>query len=263
MNPDPLHVIVLAGDRGPGDPLARSAGVPGKVLVEIGRKPMLTRVLQAVAGFDRGARIVLVCRDSAEYAAAADIGHSCLRVDPADSPAASVAAALKRIDASCPVLLVTGDHPLLQPAWLEQFVERARASGADAVVGVVDHGAIVARFPGNRRTRYRFSDIAVCGTNLFYVSGKRGRRVAHLWPAFEADRKRPWKIVGRLGGWNLLRYLLGRLTLEGAMKALSCRMQLRLAAVLIDWPEAAVDVDSPEDLVLVTRLIESRGEPAS
>lgn len=263
MNLDRLHVVVLAGDRGPDDPLARNAGVPGKVLVEIGRKPMLTRVLQTVAGFDPGARIVLVCRDRAEYAAAADIGQSCLRVDPAGSPAASVAAALERIDSSCPVLLVTGDHPLLQPAWLEQFVERARASGADAVVGVVDHGAIAARFPGNRRTRYRFSDISICGTNLFYVSGKRGRRVAHLWSAFEGDRKRPWRIVGRLGAWNLLRYLLGRLSLEAATQALSRRMQVRLAAVPIDWPEAAVDVDSAEDLALVTRLIESRGETVS
>ena len=46
-------VIVLAADRGPGDPLAVNAGVTGKVLVEIAGKPMLTRVMEAVSGFRR------------------------------------------------------------------------------------------------------------------------------------------------------------------------------------------------------------------
>lgn len=258
-----VSVIVLAADRGPGDPLAVRAGVSGKVLLEIAGKPMLTRVMEAVSNFSTRGDVVVVCRDEPAYAAAADVGREFRRVDPASGPAASAAAAMDRIDSSEAVLLVTGDHPLLQPAWLEQFVGQAAASGADAVVGLVDHAAITARFPESRRTRYRFSDISVCGTNLFYFAGLRGRKVVGQWRVFEAHRKKPWKIVGRLGAWNLLRYLAGRLSLAAAMDALSRRMELRLAAVMLDAPEAAVDVDSPADLALATEIIErrERGQP--
>lgn len=263
MTATAVNVVVLAGDRGPGDPLAAGAGVPGKVLVEIGGKPMLTRVLEAVGGFGNHGEVIVVCRDLPAYAAAIDAACRCRRIDPAEGPAASAMAALDQIDQAGPVLLVTGDHPLLRPEWLDQFVERACATGADAAVGVVDHAAIVERFPDSKRTRYRFSDVSICGTNLFYFAGSGGRRVIEQWRAFETDRKKPWKIVGRLGPWNLLRYLLGRLSLAQALEALSRRLGVRLAAVEIDWPEAAVDVDSPGDLDLVVRLIEAREPPAS
>jgi len=256
-----VNVVVLAGDRGPGDPLASRAGVPGKVLVEIDGKPMLTRVLETVAEFAGNGEVVVVCRNHPEYLAAAEAARQCRRIEPADGPAASAVAALDALPQSAPALLVTGDHPLLRPAWLHEFVERAAATGADAVVGVVDHARVLERFPGSRRTRYRFSDRSVCGTNLFYFAGRRGREIASLWRAFEADRKRPWKIVRRLGVWNLVRYVFGRLSLDAATGALSRRMGMRLAAVLLDAPEAAVDVDSAADLELVAGIIQSPVEP--
>lgn len=259
MTDTAISVVVLAADRGPGDPLALRAGVPGKVLVAIAGKPMLTRVIEAVSDFGAQGRLVLVCRDEPAYAEAANVGRQFQRVDPAPGPAASAVAAMQRLDPSEPVLLVTGDHPLLQPAWLQQFVTRAAASGADAVVGLVDHASVLARFPASRRTRYRFSDVSVCGTNLFYFAGLRGRKIAEQWRVFEAHRKKPWKIVGRLGPWNLLLYLAGRLSLAAAMEGLSHRLGLRLAAVMLDdAPEAAVDVDSQADLELVTGIIERR-----
>ena len=255
-----VSVIVLAADRGPGDPLASRAGVPGKVLVEIAGKPMLTRVLETVAEFAGNGEVVVVCRNHPEYKAATEMARQCVRIEPAEGPAASAVAALDALPQSGPVLLVTGDHPLLRPAWLHAFVDRAAATGADAVVGVVDYARVLERFPGSRRTRYRFSDRSVCGTNLFYFSGRRGREIASLWRAFEADRKRPWKIVRRLGGWNLVRYVFGGLSLDAAMAALSQRMDMRLAAVLLDAPEAAVDVDSAADLELAAEIIQSRTE---
>jgi len=253
-----VSVIVLAGDRGPGDPLASRAGVAGKVLVEIAGKPMLTRVVEAAGEFAGSGEVVVVCRGLPEFAAAIDAGVQCRRIEPAAGPAASVVAAMETLPSAVPVLLVTGDHPLVRPEWLRAFVARATASGADAVVGVVDHAAVLHRFPGSRRTCYRFCDGAVCGTNLFFFAGARGREMAALWRRFEADRKRPWKIIRRLGAWNLLRYLAGRLSLDAAMAALSRRTGVRLAAVLLDAPEAAVDVDSPADLELVAGIIEAR-----
>lgn len=258
-----FSVIVLAGDRGPGDPLAAAGGVAGKVLVEISGKPMLTYVMEAVSKFVVDGRILIVCPNGPAYLEAADVGRDYKLIEPASGPAASALAALEHLESDVPVLLVTGDHPLLQPAWLEQFASTARDSGADAVVGLVDHARIVERFPSSRRTRYRFSDVSVCGTNLFFFASSHGRRIVEYWYAFEADRKKPWRIVRRLGLWNLLRYLIGALSLAGALESLSRRSGVRLEAVMVNAPEAAVDVDSPADLALATEIIDERKQNQS
>lgn len=258
MSSATLDAIVLAGDRGPGDPLAAAAGKAGKALVEIEGIPMLARVLDAVSDVRNIERIVPVCPDGEEYRSVLGAAFAACRVEPRDGPAASVAAALERCDPQRPVLVVTADHPLLRAEWLDAFAERARETGAEAVVGVVDHARVVARFPGHRRTRYRFADAAVCGTNLFWFSGGRATQVALAWRSFEVDRKRPWKIVSRLGIGILLRYVLGRLTLDDATQRLSRRLGVRVAAVNVGEPDAAVDVDTAADLELVGKLIARR-----
>ena len=253
-----LDAIVLAGDRGPGDPLAAAAGKPGKALVEVGGRSMLARVLDAVSGVENIEGIVPVCPDGQAYRSALGSAFAARRVEPRDGPAASVAAALERCDPERPVLVVTADHPLLRADWLMAFAERALATGAEAVVGVVEHARVVERFPGHRRTRYRFADGAVCGTNLFWFSGGRATRVAEAWRSFEADRKKPWKIVSRIGLGVLTRYVLGRLTLDDAADRLSRRLGVRVAAVDVGEPDAAVDVDTAADLELVGALIARR-----
>lgn len=255
-------IVVLAGDRGPGDPLAASAGVPGKVLVPVAGRPMLAHVLAAARGLSPDAAIRVVRPDHSAYEAVVQpfIGASgsLQSIRPAAGPAASVAAALDTLPAEVAVLLLTGDHPLLLADWLRAFIDAADATGADVVVGLADAEAVQRRFPEGRRTRYRFADRRICGTNLFLFRTAKGRELVRTWQAFEQDRKRPWRIVGRLGVLNLLRYLAGRLRLDDAFDALSRRLGLRAAAVVVEWPEAAVDVDTPGDLALVESVFEER-----
>ena len=54
-----LTAVVLAGTRPEGDPLAREAGVSHKALLDVGGKPMLARVLEALAAVSGIARIVV------------------------------------------------------------------------------------------------------------------------------------------------------------------------------------------------------------
>jgi len=255
-----IDVIVLAGDRGPADPLAMAAGAPGKVLVEIDGQSLLSRVLETVGQLRGLRRVVLLAPLRDEYRAAVPAGLECMHLRPADGPAASVAAALAHV--ATDALVVTADHPLLRAAWLETFIAEARAAGADAAVGVADAGAVQRCFPGMRRTAYRFADTRACGTNLFFFGGPGGQRIARSWADFERDRKRPWRIVARLGVLNLARYLLGRMTLARAMRALSDRLGARLVAVAVGAPEAAVDVDTPADLEWVRTILAERRRAA-
>jgi CTP:molybdopterin cytidylyltransferase MocA len=257
-----FDVIVLAGDRGPADPVAASQGVAGKVLARIAGRTLLGRVLETVAGLEGLNAVILVCSESPGYTQEFErnvpLASRGPIVAPAAGPAASLVEALRRSDGSKPVLVVTGDHPLLERAWLEDFIDDAAAANAAAVVGVADADAVARRFPQSRRTRYRFADGPSCGTNMFWFDAVRGRTVAEIWSSFEQDRKRPWRIIARLGPAILLRYITGRLRLDDATEALSRRLGVPLAAVRVAAPEAAVDVDNLEDFALAEQVLAER-----
>ena len=58
-------------------------------------------------------------------------------------------------------------------------------------------------------------------------------------------------VIGLLGWWAVIRYRLGLLSLEEALAKLSKRLGLRMRAVILPYANAAIDVDSVADLVLV------------
>ena len=54
-------------------------------------------------------------------------------------------------------------------------------------------------------------------------------------------------MIGRLGWMAALRYLLGLLSLKDGLRLISERMGIKVGAVILPFPEAAVDVDSVSD----------------
>jgi hypothetical protein len=60
-------------------------------------------------------------------------------------------------------------------------------------------------------------------------------------------------------GWpTLLRYLLGRLSLNEGLDRVSTRMKAKAGAVILPFPEAAVDVDTVSDWRIVEEIIAGR-----
>ena len=253
--------VVLAGDRGPGDPVARAGGAPCKALVPVGGIPMVVRVLDALAA-SRGVDTVSLCGpapEALEGAAglAARVAAGTVAGQPAGAtPAASAAAGLAALDVRVPAMVTTADHALLSPALVDEFLARAADHGADAVVGLVALETVRSAFPAARRTEIRLREGAFCGTNLFAFPTPAGRRAVDAWQRVEAQRKRPWRLVaGVLGPAAVLRYAAGRLSVEEAMARLSRAMGVRVGAVELSRPEAGVDVDTVEDLALAEAFV--------
>ena len=145
-------------------------------------------------------------------------------------------------------------------AWLTKMrfmlrVELADRSDDFATIGSLGASPIEAAAPGTKRTYLRFADGAWSGCNVFLFATPRSIAALDLWAQVEADRKRPWRIVRRLGVGTLLRYLLGRLTLVQAIAHLGRLAGLDAAAVASPFGLAAVDVDKPADLDLVRKLV--------
>lgn len=262
-----FEALLLAGSRPGGDPLAREAGLPTKALLPIAGRAMILRVLDALRASSRvrGIRIVGLAEEdvarSPELAALVERGGvACLR--GMATPSTSVVAAIDAAPGAFPLLVTTADHPLLTPAAIDAFCERAAAGGGDFAVGLVPAAIVRAAFPGARRTWLRFRGEEFCSCNLFAVLTPRGRRVPEAWVRIEAERKRPWKLVAALGPLSLARFLLGRLSLADAFALGSRKLGADVRPVLMDEARIAVDVDRAGDRALAESILASDASPS-
>ncbi len=237
--------LVLAGSRGETDPVATSEGLADKALVDVGGTTMLARVVSAI-GAAGGTRIAVSANAPAVVAEAERVGARPL---PAEAgPSGSTAAAFAELGA--PLLVTTADHALLRGEWITAFLA-ATPRDADIAVLLARREQIEVAAPGSRRTYLRFADGDWSGCNLFYLATPKAAGMINLWQMVERDRKRPWRIVLRMGPGLLIRYLTGRLTLAAAVEALGRRAGVRAVVVAAIDGLAAVDVDRPDDLAFV------------
>ena len=239
------HAVVLAGCRGPEEPVARAARVSHKAFADLAGQPMIAHVLAALAAVPRIDHVLVVIEPDAP-ALPEHAGLSVERLDAAPSPARSVLAALDRL--SGPVLVTTADHPLLTPSMVEDLLAGALREDTDAAMAVAARAVVEAAGNPAKRTYLRFRDASVSGCNLFALRTGRARNAVHLWQRIEAQRKHPWRMARLLGLWSLLLYASGLMTLAGAGRALGRAAGCTAGFVLLDHPDAAHDVDKPADL---------------
>jgi len=256
--------LVLAGERGPVDPLVQQSGVCCKAMLEIDGTPMVLRVLDALEKSRHVGRRILSGpgRDQlAGQASLLTLIDSCAIdwCEPQPTPSTSAYQAMQAISPDSPVLVTTADHPLLSAEIVDRFCCGSLSQNVDVTVGLAPHALVRQAFPDMKKTVLHFSDGDYCGCNLFAFLTPEGRRVADYWRQVETERKNPLKIIRLLGWGAVIRYLLGRLSLDSAMAGLSRRMGLRIGAVVLPYAEAAVDVDSVADRSLVQEKLSKGG----
>lgn len=220
---------------------------------------MIARVLDALSGSDAVEEVIIV---GLPPAAAVQLEETLLMrsektrmMAGSDSPAASVSAVLQHLESDRPVLVTTADHPLLRADIVDDFLAAAEHSGADAVIGLVPYRYVREAAPDTRRTVTRLRDDQFCGCNLFALLTPQSRHAVDFWRQLEQHRKRPLMIARFLGLGTLLRFVLGRLSLDQAMARLSTKIGARVGAVLLRHGEAGIDVDKPDDLRVVEALL--------
>jgi len=251
------QALVLAAGRGPGDPMASAYGVANKCAIPVGGVAMLRRVHDALTASGLFKRIAVSIEDAA--IADAVLGKSARILAPAASAPASVLAALASGAVRYPVLITTGDHALLTPPMLAHFCAESEKSGADFTVGLARAETILAAYPQSIRTFFSLGNDRVSGCNLFAVFNARGLALLERWQYLEQARKRPWRLVAAFGPLALLRFALGRLSLDAAFALVSARLSLTVKPVLMPFAEAAIDVDKPADKDLAEQILKARG----
>jgi len=248
-----VSVLILAGQRaGVVDPLLVDAGVDWKALLPILGKPMTAYVLAALDASDRLSKPYWVSGLDKDL-----IDPSLNQSPSEDGPASSVVAAAEA-GLPYPFMVTTCDHPLLTPDMVNHFLQKSIASGADFTLGLATKDVIQPAYPHVKRTYLKFKDQHVSGCNLFYVANAKGLEAIKFWRAAQHDRKKPVKLARRLGIGMLLKYITGGLTLNIAFEHASKSLNINAKPIILPFAEAAIDVDKPSDLELVTEIFSER-----
>ena len=129
-------------------------------------------------------------------------------------------------------------------------------------MGLATRQTITAELPTTKRTYMKFSDVQVSGCNLFAINTPEGLNFVRFWQQADKNRKKPWKLVGAFGPGALMRWLSGGLSLYDAFELGSNRLGAKAVPVLLPFGVAAVDVDKPEDKVLVEQVLSQQSESA-
>ena len=198
-----------------------------------------------------------LCPGELAVNAPADLQEFIGRIRPAgvgDGPAEAVLATLKA-GAETPLLVTTCDHPLLTPSMVTCLLDGANARDCDFAVGLATRTVISQAYPQTKRTYLPFGREGYSGCNLFLVRTPLGQSAVAFWQDVGEDRKKPWKLARHLSLGTLARMLLRRLDLEEVFAFGSRRIRAKVSPVIIPTAEAAIDVDKPADLALVSSIL--------
>jgi len=262
-----MTAIVLAGQRDGEDELAKHAGATCKALVEIDGQPMLSRVLDTLASTP-AVGAILLCGPDEDKLSNQSVIQKRLQtgevewLPPQAGPSASAYSAMCTLSSDARVLLTTADHPLLTKEIVSDFCQQIIEADADVVIGMAPYSLVREAFPGMKKTVLRFSNAELCGCNLFAFLTPAGREGANFWQELESQRKKPLQIFRFLGWMTVAKYLLGMLTLEDALNTFTIKLGIKVRVAILPFADAAVDVDSVSDYLLVQERFRRQSEEA-
>jgi GTP:adenosylcobinamide-phosphate guanylyltransferase len=249
--------IVLAGQRPGENEFAAAHGLAAKALIKVGGEAMLARVVRTLLASPSVGRVLILAQE-AEGLLAGDLAWIAdePRVTTAEAGSGislSLAAVAGSEIAPYPLLVTTADHPLLRVEMVESFI--AGAEGVDSAFGVVERAVVEQVHPETKRTWIKFSDGHFSGANLFALATPASSKSLQFWARAEQDRKKALRLLMFFGPGIFLRAVTRTITIDGALAKAGRDLGLKLRAVRLPFPEAAIDVDKPADLELAERIL--------
>jgi len=254
--------IVLAAQRGGRlDPLADRFGVSHKCLVPILGKPLLERVLRALAEVPGLNRIhISIEKDAVEAVldvpgARGQFGVPVDFVPAASSLTDSVYAAAHGVDE--PILVTTADNVLLSPAVAAEAVARMHA-GAEGLLVVATREAVLAAHPEGQRRFYKLKGGSYSNCNQYGINGPGALRMAETFRSGGQFAKNPKRLAETFGFFNLMLARFALISIEGAVKRMSRKFGLRVEAYVVADGTQAIDVDNQRTYDVAAQLLARR-----
>ena len=255
------NAVVLAGDRGPTDPVAQAAGVSGKAAATFLDMTILEHVVNALESSSSVESIIVVgpseqtLKDNPRLTSCFD-SKNITYILPANGPSKSAIMGVNQAKYR-PTLLLTCDLPLLSGDLIDSYCQSMRSLDSDFVLTAVDYRCIEKFLPEIKKTVYQFKGKQVCFANLFAVLREPGVNVLEYWKDFENSRKKPIELIRKFDWVSFLGYKLKLLTLEKLAGKLSKKVGAKITILSSDIANYAIDVDTADDYRIFCNYFDS------
>jgi len=248
-----MDAIVMAGGIPKAeDPLYEFTQGEPKALLDVAGKPMVQWVLDAISGTESVERVVLISLSE-------EVGLSCSKpvtyIPDQGGLLENVRGGIEKAVDINPeathVLTVSSDIPMIKSEMIDWMVKENSGSDLELYYTVIPRDVMEKRFPESNRSYTLLKDIELCGGDLNMIRSSTVHSNVDLWDQLVAARKSVFKQAALLGYGNLLLLLSRQLTLDGAVKRVTKKMNITGKAVISPYAELGMDVDKPHQLEIV------------
>ena len=161
------------------------------------------------------------------------------------------------------ILLGSADVPLITPESVAALCQAARQRSADVAYPVCEKQVVEERLGVSKRTYVKLGALTVTGGNVFWLKRSLMIEQGALLQQLFKLRKNPLGLARLFGLPFMLRLLLGWLDLAGVERHLSRLFSGNLCAMVLPFPELAVDLDKEADLDFFTKYLDPWTTPAA
>jgi GTP:adenosylcobinamide-phosphate guanylyltransferase len=249
-----VDVLVLAGAPNSGK-LAECSESLYEAFIEINGRPMLEYVLNALSSSRYVDRICVV-GPKEEIEARFNGRYLDLNIcEMGDSLIENLVIGLKTLGGNRNVLICTSDIPLLTAEAVDDFIENCQAEDIDVFYSVVSKDDIDKAYPGVHRTYVQVKEGVFTGGNVAMLAPSVVQTYEDMLKKAIDLRKNPLGLARLLGFGCIMKFLTKSLSIVDIEKRVEEMLSLRGKAVLSTYPEIGIDVDKPEDVELMNRVI--------
>ena len=248
-----MDAIVMAGGiPKPEDPLYEFTQGEPKALLDVAGKPMVQWVLDAISGTESVERGVLISLpEEAGLTCSKPVTYLPDQGGLLENVRGGIEKAVDINPEATHVLTVSSDIPMIKSEMIDWMVKENSGSDLELYYTVILREVMEKRFPESKRSYTLLKDAELCGGDLNMIRSSTVHANVDLWDQIVAARKSVFKQAALLGYGNLLLLLSRQLTLDGAVKRVTEKMNITGKAVISPYAELGMDVDKPHQLEIV------------
>lgn len=252
-------VLTAGGIPKSDDPLYQYTRGEAKALLDIGGKPMIQWVLDALGSAKSIETIVIVGLDpNIEVTSPKQIIHI---PDQANILANARAGVTKLVEVNPNAeyaLMVSSDIPAITSEMVDWTLSIAKQTEHDLYYNILPRHVMEARFPQSNRSYVKLTDGEFCGADMCVIRCSAAVGNDDIWDNLLGSRKNAFKQAALIGYSTLFLLLLRRLSLDSAATRVSKSLGLRCRAIICPHAEMGMDVDKPFQYEIIRSFLEAR-----
>jgi NDP-sugar pyrophosphorylase family protein len=253
-----LAAVIAAGSNPTEtDPLRDYADGQPKAMIPIAGQPMITYVIDSLAGSEYIQDIVVVGLPESNIL---DHDHHFAQLPDAgsiiDNYRAGMAYAIKRIPLLDAIVLCSCDVPAITSRIVDSFIRQCLQSDHDLYYSIVAQPVMEARFPGANRSYVHLRDGVFAGGDILLAKPGLILNNTELWSSLESSRKNVFRQARLLGISTLIKLITRRLSLAEIERRACDVLRIRGKVIPVAHAEVGMDVDKPGQLEIIRSHIQ-------